>query len=328
MPLELVLDEHLADLDRQIEAIRVEMAVNTAKASTLTRNEQGLEAAHDDCPICRRPLDDATIALAHEANAQDLAATRQTMMQLKAAESELLERRQLIKAAQDERRRIPHPGPPPQAPLEDEEAVAAANLAALADTALNALVEARAADVQATRELEHARAANRAMAELESLFRQNAVLRAAIETTELTLAELLNGTIRPLASEVNQRWQALFPDRGDLRTYSDGDITRTVNGNPLPYDSFSTGEGMGATILLRLLVAQMASAIDFCWFDEPLEHLDPDVRRKVAVMLSRVTSGEGPLRQVVVTTYEEPLARHLHARDQQRVKLLDVRQAA
>jgi hypothetical protein len=122
------------------------------------------------------------------------------------------------------------------------------------------------------------------------------------------LATVTLKVIHPLAVEVDQRWKALFPGRGDLNTASDGNITRTVNGHPLPYDSFSTGESMGATILLRLLVAQMATDADFCWFDEPLEHLDPDVRRKVASLLSRVTGGEGPLRQVVVTTYQEPLA--------------------
>ncbi len=138
-------------------------------------------------------------------------------------------------------------------------------------------------------------------------------------------AELLDDTIHPLAAEVNQRWQKLFPNRGNLNTSANGTITRTVNGHPLSYDSFSTGESMGTTILLKLLVAQMATAADFCWFDEPLEHLDPDVRRKVANLLSRSTSGEGQLRQVVVTTYEEPLARKLRARDEQRVTLLDVR---
>ncbi len=71
----------------------------------------------------------------------------------------------------------------------------------------------------------------------------------------------------------------------------------------------------------------MATKADFCWFDEPLEHLDPDVRRRVANILSRATSGEGQLRQVVVTTYEEQLARHLRARDEERIHLIDVRPA-
>jgi DNA repair exonuclease SbcCD ATPase subunit len=197
----------------------------------------------------------------------------------------------------------------------------------MAESALGALVEARTAHAQATRELDEAREADTAMRELESLFRQEASLRVAVEATELTLRELLGETIRPLAAEIDQRWKALFPARGVLDTYSDGSITRTVNGHQLPYDSFSTGESMCTTILVRLLVTLMATAADFCWFDEPLEHLDPDVRRKVANLLSRVTSEEGQLKQVVVTTYEEPLARHLQARDEQRVTLLDVRQA-
>jgi DNA repair exonuclease SbcCD ATPase subunit len=83
---------------------------------------------------------------------------------------------------------------------------------------------------------------------------------------------------------------------------------RITCGYELPFDAFSTAEGMGAAIIIRLLAAQMATEADFCCFDELLEHLDPEVRRRVANILSRATSGEGPLRQVVVTTYEEQLA--------------------
>jgi len=327
--IENVLAERLSDLDQKIETVRVEIAVNTTKEATLTANEERLDAAHDDCPVCRRPLDDTTVASAHEANLLELSAIREAILDHKAAESNLLAQRERIKSAQSEWRKIPHVEQPPQAPaITDEGTVSTDQLTAMAEATLSALVEARTAHLQATQELENARNADKAMRELESLFRHEASLRVAIETTESTLTELLDETIRPLAVEVDQRWKALFPDRGDLTTYSDGNITRTVNGYPLPYDSFSTGESIGATILLRLLVAQMATTADFCWFDEPLEHLDPDVRRKVASLLTRVTAGEGPLKQVVVTTYEEPLARHLQARDEQRVTLLDVRQAS
>ena len=326
--VERVLDERLADLDKRIETVRVASAVNAAKEARLTANEERLRVAHDDCPVCRRPLDDTTVALAHEANLRELSAIRDSILELRTIERDLLAQRERVKALQTEWRRIPHPGEPPQTPAADgDEPVATVQLAEMAEVALSALVEVRTSHAQATKELDEARGADKAMRELESLFRQEASLRVAAEATESTLKELLDETIRPLAAEVDQRWKALFPGRGDLKTYSDGNITRTVNGYPLPYDSFSTAESMGATILLRLLVTQMATAADFCWFDEPLEHLDPDVRRKVASLLSRVTSGEGPLRQVVVTTYEEPLAHHLQARDEQRVRLLDVRQA-
>ena len=130
-----------------------------------------------------------------------------------------------------------------------------------------------------------------------------------------------------MASAVNARWMSLFPNRGPLDTSADGTVTRRVNNQALPFDSFSTGEGAGLTLLIRLVVASMATKADFCWFDEPLEHMDPDTRRHVASMLTRAGSGDGQLRQIVVTTYEEPLARQLNLRDPQRVHLIDVRQS-
>jgi ABC-type sulfate/molybdate transport systems ATPase subunit len=44
--------------------------------------------------------------------------------------------------------------------------------------------------------------------------------------------------------------------------------------------------------------------------DEPLEHLDPRLRKVVAGTLAKASSGTG-LRQVIVTTYESELARRL-----------------
>jgi DNA repair exonuclease SbcCD ATPase subunit len=327
--VETLLDERLADLDQQIESIRVELALKAAREAALRANEDRLDAAHDDCPVCRRPLDDTTIALAHEANRHELSIMRASTLQQKRVEVDLLAQRDRIKSVQGEWLHIQEPGPRPEIhPTNEDEPVDPDQLAAMAEASLAALVDARAVHAQATRELDEAHAADEAMRELESLFGQQASLRVAAEATESTLTELLDKTIRPLAIEVDQRWKALFPSRGDLNTYSDGNITRTVSEQTLPYSSFSTGESMGATMLLRLLVAQMTTTADFCWFDEPLEHLDPDVRRQVANLLSRVTSGAGPLRQIVVTTYEEPLARHLVARDEERVRLVDVRQAA
>ena len=119
----------------------------------------------------------------------------------------------------------------------------------------------------------------------------------------------------------------MFPGRGQLRTQSNGDVTRNLNGEYLPYSAFSTGERAGLMILLRLLVLEASTKADFCWFDEPLEHLDPDARRNVAEVLARA-SNTGGLRQIVVSTYEEPLARRLQERDPDNVKLIYVRQGS
>jgi DNA repair exonuclease SbcCD ATPase subunit len=324
--LEGMLDQSLAELSSQLDTVRVEIGVKQANEQSLLANEQRLDAAHDDCPVCRRPLDDSTVAFAHEANARELTSLRDSVNELRDQEADLLARRQTLQRWQAQWRSAHRPGPAPHIEPVEDDWVDPDEILALAEAALNVRVEARAANVAATNQYNDALAADQAMRELESLFQQSARLSVAIDTTESTVRELIEANVRPLTVEVNQRWKALFPNRGDITTYSDGEITRTVNGSPLPFDSFSTGEGMGATILLRLLVTQMATGADFCWFDEPLEHLDPDVRRKVASLLTRVTSGGYPLRQVVVTTYEEPLARHLKTRDEQWVTLLDVRQ--
>jgi len=136
---------------------------------------------------------------------------------------------------------------------------------------------------------------------------------------------LLDTTIRPLTADLSARWSMMFPDRGQLRTQSDGDVTRGINGESLPYSAFSTGERTGLSVLLRLLVLESSTKADFCWFDEPLEHLDPDSRRHVAEILVRA-SNMGQLNQIVVSTYEEPLARRLQERDPVNVKLIYVRQ--
>lgn len=321
-------DERLADMDRKIEDTRINLALSTARQSKVAVNQDRLDAAQDDCPVCRRPLDDSTVTGAHELNALEFLELEQSLLSLRAIETELIAERERLRSMRAEWRRIPPPKDRPQAPTgSDDGRIDSAGLALTAQTALNTLVDRRAAHLQSRRELDSAVADNDAARQLESLFRRDAILRIAVESTESTLTDLLNETIRPLAAEVDQRWRALFPDRGELNTYSDGNMTRLVNGHSLSYDSFSTGEGTSATLLFRLLVAQMATTADFCWFDEPLEHLDPEVRRHVASLLSRVADGAGPLKQVVVTTYEEPLARHLHVRDKQRVKLVDVRQA-
>ena len=46
------------------------------------------------------------------------------------------------------------------------------------------------------------------------------------------------------------------------------------------------------------------------WFDEPLEHLDP--RRRAAVAQTIVRAAQlGAVDQIIVTTYEEEIARRL-----------------
>lgn len=324
--LESVLEQRRADLDQQIEEVRIALAVNETKEAALSANDERLGAAHDDCPVCRRPLDVTTVETAHSANSREIVALRAETARLGNDETELSELRERIKSALAEWRRLPRPTEQPRRPELVQEPLSDAELETMTETAENAVFEARSDHTHTVRTLEEARSANEMERQLFMLFSREAKLKVATDATAATLAELIEQTIQPLAAELNERWSGLFQGRGRLSTSSNGQIARNVGGSQLPYESFSTGERMGAIILLRLLVVQMVTSVDFCWFDEPLEHLDPHVRRKMADLLSRATGEGNPLKQVVVTTYEEPLVRQLHARDAERVRIIDVRQ--
>lgn len=326
--LESVLEQHRTELDQRIEDVRIALAVNKTKEAGLLANDERLGTAHDDCPVCRRPLDETTVEAAHSANSREIAELRAEASPFKEHEAELSALREQIKSALVEWRRVPQPTEQPRPPELAEEPLTAAELGAMSETAENAVIEARSEYMHAARSLEEAQSANERERQLLGLFGREAKLKVATDATEATLAELIEQTIQPLATELNQRWSGLFQGRGRVSTSSKGQIAREEAGGQLPYESFSTGERMGVIILMRLLVVQMVTSIDFCWFDEPLEHLDPHVRRMMADRLSRATGEGNPLKQVVVTTYEEPLVRQLHARDAERVHVIDVRQSS
>jgi DNA repair exonuclease SbcCD ATPase subunit len=78
----------------------------------------------------------------------------------------------------------------------------------------------------------------------------------------------------------------------------------------LSFGALSGGERVWALLVTRLLVAGASTRAPFVWLDEPLEHLDPRLRRIVAGTLAMAASRSG-LRQVIVTTYEAPIAQQL-----------------
>lgn len=326
---EVLVRDRVDVLRREAEEARIAGAVSQSRSDAIHANARRLDEAHGDCPVCRRPLDDATVALAHRSNDSELQSLAIEIAQSAAAATKFDEERRRLETLLRKWRDVPRPGPEPARPKDP--VVTQQDLddaAATVEAALGSLVDARATAAEAERRLAEATQADEAMKQLEALFRAEAETRVMLDATRATLDELLERTVGPLATEINTRWKALFPNRGDLSTRASGAISRALGDASLPFESFSTGEGMGALLVLRLLVAQMATTSDFCWFDEPLEHLDPDVRRQVASILSRAADGTGQLRQVVVTTYEEPLARQLQARAPNRVHLIDVRQGA
>jgi len=253
------------------------------------------------------------------------------MERLHRHEAELVVRQLRVRGLIQTFRELPHPGPKPtDASTTDASTTNTVTQPSLDELdaelrmALEQVVSCRAAVATSENELNAALAEDRAHAQLQRLYAQEAVLRASRDAISAATSQLLNDTIQPLAREVDARWGQVFPQRGRLRTVSTGAVSREIAGEQLPDSAFSTGERTGLVILLRLLVLESATNANFCWFDEPLEHLDPDARRQVAGILAR-SSSAGHLRQIVVTTYEEPLARRLQERDPRNVRLVYVR---
>jgi len=74
-------------------------------------------------------------------------------------------------------------------------------------------------------------------------------------------------------------------------------------------------------LITRLLLAAGTTKIPTGWFDEPLEHLDPRRRAAVARTLVRASQTK-TVRQVIITTYEERIARQLAAADPENVRVV------
>ncbi len=329
------LGSRVRDATGALERIRVERELIARRREQISHDMNDLDGAGPDCPTCRRPLDEATRRHAHEIWTRDIAELEVRAAALDHADEpdarERLSRFQQLLAAWtsvEQRSVALEQAAPPAAPdLGGAEIPDADTALQLYRTASESAALARDAARRAADAYEEAAQADSNLRELDRLFTSQARLLMAKETTNATLNELLTKTIQPLALEIDGRWTSLFPRRGNITTQPDGTITRTVEGHPLSFNAFSTAESTAALIIMRILVASMTTHIDFAWFDEPLEHLDPNVRRHVANLLSRATgSRDGTLHQVVVTTYEEELARKLKERFADNVDLLDVRQ--
>ena len=164
---------------------------------------------------------------------------------------------------------------------------------------LQALREQIASDDQIRREEQ----------ELRVAYRREAIASAGARALREAADGIIASRIEPIASEVKGRWKHLFANNG-LTFKADGSITRVRDGEELVWDTLSGGERTWARIITHLLVMATTTSLPFAWFDEPLEHLDPQYRHAVAATLATATNGGSP-RQLLVTTYEHSIAQQL-----------------
>ena len=283
--------------------------------SVVTAAEQAVRLLEGDdviCPTCMRPLP-------YHARNSAISAHRTQQEDAKAAARRLEEAR---RARQTQAQAISRllanleALQPPSIDVED------ANLPTRA--AADALYRQASADLD-----EHNQRLGRLQSRLESLkaqvasddhvqqeeqklrlaYRREAAALAGAKVLRAAADQVIESRIEPIANEVRGRWKHLFTNNG-LKFRPDGSITRSRDGEELRWDTLSGGERTWARIVTHLIVMGATTSLPFAWFDEPLEHLDPQLRHAVAATLATATLDGSP-RQLLVTTYEHGIAQQL-----------------
>ena len=293
-----------------LDLVRQRRAEIAGRMQAIRAGIAELERAEGTCPVCRRPLDAGDVDVARASHEQELAVLEADLAPLDEAEPVLL-----LGGVRQLRSRLasePLPGEPPPQPDDESSPVDESEVLERFEAAVATAAERRAILNEARRRRE---AAESARVELESViaaFERAAALEAATHALEAARERILNESVEPLEDLLAESWRTLFVDRPGVGLQGDGTVSRRIGSEDLEYEQFSDGEKMVAQLILRVLVLRATTKLGFFWVDEPLEHLDPDVRRAVAVLLAQAPETPS-FPQVLVTTYEEPLIRRLRA---------------
>jgi DNA repair exonuclease SbcCD ATPase subunit len=301
-----------ADVERSVSEAETEAATARGRADVIRESIAQLGVAEAVCPTCLRPFEEHDAERAAEQHAESLD-------QLGAVISDAEERASKQRAVLADLKRIladVQSVPTPVEPSSDEaegdlEAVREANDAARDGVqALDQDIAMRSAAVQVVRDaLEALQEDEERLDRLEHLFRLEGLAKATAQTLRGTADRIMEHQIEPLVAEIARRWKQTFGKEG-LQLSPDGRITRTIGERVLGFEALSGGERVWALLVTRLLVAGASTQAPFVWLDEPLEHLDPRLRKIVAGTLA-MASSHTALRQVIVTTYEAPIAQQL-----------------
>lgn len=299
----------LRNADRRVAEDR------SASAALLTHAQSAREAlieAGAVCPVCRRPMSPDEAQRAAADIDQEIGKLRRQSQDQTAGGDDFQSLIQRLVAI--ERQTYPTAGAEPSEPQPSEstadlEALVRAQEAKCDDARLEGLrLREVLADVD--RQLSERKELTQANSESVKAYRQAAVANLVAGTLRSVAEALCAQQIDPLARELHKRWEQLWPSPTDLRLETDGQLSLRHGEETIGFRHFSGGEKTIAIVMLRMLALQMLTRAGFLLLDEPLEHLDPRNRRMLAKLLVRA-SGPGPLDQVIVTTYEESVARAL-----------------
>ena len=293
------LDERrrsLANIEGRLEALRAAAAE--------------LQAASAECPVCRRPLTDEDMDHASRQHAQDISALLAQAQDARQAADAAAAR---AIAVRDLTRRVAKtPQIEPLPAIHDLDAVSAdvESSRERFEQASDNLAAVRARRSALATQISDEEAFARDTEAAYLAHRREATTNIAARVTRAVANRILTERIEPLAVELAHRWKRVFTARGALQLLPNGSLVLRRGIHDIPFDQFSSGEKVVALLAVRVLVLSASTRASFLWLDEPLEHLDPKNRR-LAASLMNIAGAH--VRQVLVTTYEERLARRLSA---------------
>jgi DNA repair exonuclease SbcCD ATPase subunit len=310
-------------LDQQVDKLRDEVAARDARWSLALEAIARLESGGAVCPTCLRPMSREDASRAFHEHEKTASSMEEGLSELNAALADLTTRVSTIRDVVRDLRRIPGPPapPPPMAIDLDNARQHYSRVMAELEAHKESVAELKARRRDVVAQLREQHEAQAAEGPERVAFRREAIARATALALQETAERLTRERIDPLTQEVAWRWKRLF-GTGDLILNPNGTIRRKVGARELTLSELSGGERVWAQLVTRLLVLSSSTRAPFVWLDEPLEHLDPRLRSIVAATLVRASSAG--LRQIVVTTYEESLARQL-AEDQDEAQLVLIR---
>jgi DNA repair exonuclease SbcCD ATPase subunit len=311
--LRRLLDDAETNAIRIADEVRAELAGVGAQLSVAQTGIAELHDAGAECPVCRRGLAPHDRSAAEQRHRQDIADLTNRQARLQADWDAATDRVQDIRALARRAARLQDPMLMAETIAESDIDKAMQNLEnarTVHEERVSQAAEIRAERTNLQRRIDDEETATVKEKQVYLVHRREAAANIAAQVIEATANSILTERIGPLVTEITHRWKRVFVNRGELRLRHDGRLVLVRGTHEIGFDQLSSGEKVIALLATRLLVLSTSTRASFLWLDEPLEHLDPKNRRLAASLMA--TAGEHT-RQLLVTTYEERLARRLES---------------
>jgi DNA repair exonuclease SbcCD ATPase subunit len=292
------------------------LASVNARRDLIASIQGQLAAAESTCPVCLQPITAEQAARASETHEHQVEVLATQSAELETRLRSLAERSQQITNLATEMSRLRHPEPPvvpagrPSPDIQTEiEAV---------DAEVEQTNRQRGEAAADLRHIEDALKTDELSATAEgqitTLYAAEAFAKVLSEATRATAADRVEQALTPLTEAISKQWQTFFPGKGSPAISGQGGMLLRKGSSQLKHSQFSGGEKVLASLVTRLLFVASSTGLRSIWLDEPLEHLDPVNRVKAARLMVQASQAGNRLEQIVVTTYEEGLARTLASR--------------